>query len=339
VIQFRDRAPYLLTGWFWFVITVAPVIGLMQAGEQAWADRFMYVPVIGLLIVVAWGIPHALARTSIKSVLPVAATVVVVALAVTARAQAAHWSDSLALWEHAARVTDGNYVAYEKMGEVYRDRRNFAEARANYAQALALAPAGSAKYTAVISNSVGLMLTQEGKIDEAAAAFAVAVRNNPEFAEAHNNLGNALAAAGQFDRAIEYYRAAIGLKPDFTEALVGLGSALLSQGKAAEAMPLLREAIRLRPDLAEAHNGLGAALGLQGDADQAMSEYEKALRLKPDLTTAHYNLAVLLIKRGNADEARRHLLEALRFDPAYAPAQQALEQLQAIAGRTSARTP
>ena len=273
VVRLRHRAPYLLTGWFWYVITVAPVIGLMQAGEQAWADRFMYVPMIGLLIIVSWGIPRLLTGTSVTRYLPGAALVIICALAVAARAQVAHWSDSLSLWQHAARVTEGNYVAYEKLGEAFRDRGQLEDARDNYARAMTLAPPGSPKYAAIICNNLGLILTRQGRPDEAAAQFAAAVRFNPDFAEAHGNLGNALAAAGRLAEATEHYRAAVRLKPDFTEARVGLGSALLSQGQAAEAMPHLREAIRLRPDLAEAHNGLGAALALQGEVDRAMTEY------------------------------------------------------------------
>jgi tetratricopeptide (TPR) repeat protein len=338
-IRFRRRAPYLLTGWFWYVITVAPVIGLMQAGEQSWADRFTYVPMIGLLIIVSWGIPRLLTGTNVTRDLPVAALVIICALAVTARAQVAHWSDSLSLWQHAARVTDGNYVAYEKLGEAFRDRGQLEDARDNYARAMALAPPGSPKYAAIICNNLGLILTRQGRTDEAAAQFAAAVRFNPGFAEAQGNLGNALASAGRLAEATEHYRAAVRLKPDFTEARVGLGSALLSQGQTSEAITHYWEALRIKPNIAEAYNGLGAALALQGEVDRAMNEYEKALQLRPDLATAHYNVAMLLIKRNRLDEARRHLQDALKSDPGYAPAQQALAQLSAIAGRTPARTP
>ena len=328
VFAVRRTHPYVLVGWLWYLVTVAPVIGLMQAGEQARADRFMYVPIVGLFIVVAWGGRDLLLRFAVPPrAIAAAATILVVACAWIARAQAATWSDSVTLWRHAAAVTGRNYIAYENMGQALREKGQLVEAEVNYRKALELAPAHSPGYEAVIHNSLAMVLEREGKSDEAHRHFDAAVRLSPGFAEARMNLANALAAEGAFDQAIVHYRAAIELKPEYTEPRVGLGAVFLRLRRPDDALPQYREALRLDPGLAQAHNGLGLVLAMQGNDDEAMAEYREALRLKPDLPSAHLNVALLLIKRGEIPEARRQLETALSIDPTYAPALQALQAI------------
>ena len=326
-LRLRRTQPFVIVGWLWYVITVAPVIGLMQAGEQARADRFMYVPIVGLLVIAAWGGRALFRRAAVPSrAAAVAAAVLVAAAAVTARAQAMTWSDSVTLWTHAASVTDRNYIAYENLAQAQRERGRLQEAEGNYRRALALAPAHSPGYEAIIHNSLGMVLDREGKADDARQHFAEAVRLSPAFAEGQINLANALASGGAFGEAITHYQAAIQLKPGYTEPRVGLGAALLREGKAADAIPQYREALRLDPTLAEAHNGLGGALALEGKSEEAMTEYREALRLKP-LPSAHLNVALLLIKQGDLPSARQHLEAALSIDPNYMPARQALQAI------------
>ena len=327
-IAARAQYPYLLVGWSWYVITIAPVIGLLQAGEQGMADRFMYVPMIGILLIVAWGVPALAERRTVQgSWLTAAALALVAASAIAARAQVAHWEDSVILWQHATRVTPESYIAHENLGQALRERGQLDEAKASYERALVNAPPRSPGYLAVIQNSLGIVFTRQGKTAEALEHFSAAVRHNPGFAEAQSNLGNALASEGRLPEAIEHYLEAVRLKPDYSEPRVGLGGALLRQRNAAGAIPHYREALRLDPGLAQAHNGLGAALAMDGHDDQAMTEYTEALRLKPDLPTAHLNIAILLIRKGDIADARRHLEEALAIDPGYAPAQQALRAI------------
>ena len=324
----RRSAPYVLTGWLWYVVTVAPVIGLMQAGEQARADRFMYVPIVGLFIVLAWGGRDLLRRAALPPrAIAAVASVLVIGAAWMARAQAATWADSVTLWRHAAAVTERNYIAYENMGQAQREKGLLAEAEANYRKALDLAPAHSPGYEAVIHNSLAMVLEREGRTEEAHQHFEAAVRLSPGFAEARTNLANALAADGRFEEALVHYRAAIDLKPEYTEPRVGLGAVFLRLRRPDEAIPQYREAVRLDPALAQAHNGLGGALAMQGKDEEAMGEYREALRLKPDLPSAHLNVALLLIKRGEIPEARRQLETALSIDPTYAPALRALQAI------------
>jgi tetratricopeptide (TPR) repeat protein len=326
-VTMRQRYPFVFVGWFWFLGALAPVIGLLQAGEQSVADRFMYVPLIGITLVVAWGVPAVANGRLPKGVVQIAAMITVLACAVTAHAQVLHWQDSVALWEHATRVTPESYLAHENLGQALRERGDLERSRGHYERALALAPAGSTAYAAIIHNSLGMVLLREDKPAEALDHFAQAARLDPTFAEAQTNLGNALASSGRPAEAIDHYRIAIARKPDYVEPRVGLGAALLSQGNAADAIPCYREALRLDPNLAQAHNGLGGALATEGHDAEAMNEYEEALRLKPDLPTAHLNIALLLVKQGRPQEARVHLTTALSIDPDYEPANRLLSAL------------
>ena len=323
------RWPYVTVGWLWYIVMVAPVIGLMQAGEQARADRFMYVPMIGLSIIVAWGGPAVLERIGLRArVAAVLAITIVVACAGVAYAQASYWADSVTLWRHAAAVTDDNYMAYEKLGEAYRDLGQYEDAMTNYQRAIELAPPGSPAHVATIENNLGLVLTRSGKPDEAAAHFAAAERLNPGFAEAQSNYANALAMQGKFDEAIAHYHAALAIQPQSIETLIGLGGALVREGRPEDAAVQYREALRLDPRIAQAHNGLGSALTLEHSDDEAMSEFTRALELKPDLPSAHLNIAIVLLRKGDTAGARRHLETALTIDPAYEPARNVLARIR-----------
>ena len=325
----RARQPYVLVGWLWFLITVAPVVGLIQAGEQATADRFMYVPMIGLSLIAAWEGDVLLKRIGVgtRGATAVAA-VLIAAYAMTARVQTGYWADSLTLWRRAADITDRNYVAYEKIGEALRDRGEFDPAAANYEQALRLAPAGSPVYEATLHNSLGLVRVRQGRPDEAEPHFVEAVRLDPGFAEAQNNYGNALAAQGRYDEAIARYRAALAIKPGFMEALVGIGGSLVRVGRPAEALAPYGEALRADPQSPQAHNGLGSALSLLQRDDAAMAEFTRALELKPDLPSAHLNIAIVLLRKGDTEGARRQAQTALSIDPAYEPARNVLARIR-----------
>ena len=322
-VMARRQYPFVFVGWFWYVIAIAPVIGLLQAGEQGMADRFMYLPMIGILIAAAWGAP----RVAPPRLLAGVAGAIVLACTIAAREQTAHWANSIELWSHAARVTPRSYIAHENLGQALRERGDYDAARSSYERALALAPPRSPGYAAVIHNSIGMVLTRQGRTAGALAEFAAAVEGNPTFAEAQTNLANALMAEGRTADAVPHYQRAIALKPDYVEPRVGLGGAFLQSGRPSEAIAEYRAALAIDPGLAEAHNGLGGALATSGEDEAAMAEYRQALQLKPNLPTAHTNIALLFIKRGDLAEARRHLETALGIDPEYAPARRALQAI------------
>lgn len=327
----RQHAPYLIAGWIWFLVSVLPVIGLLQSGEQAMADRFMYLAIVGLLFIAIWGTRDLLARVAVGSarntMAAMAAIAVIAAGAMTSRVQAAYWIDSVTLWRHAIELMPANYLAYENLGQAQRERGDLEAAIASYERARALAPAGSPLYTAVIENAMGLVRLRQGRSIEARDLFFDAVTLNPEFAEASNNLGNVLASEQHPEEAARRFEDAIRARPDFVEALVGIGSIRLRLGQPAQAATHFTKAIAIEPNRAEAHNGLGSAFAMEGNLDGAMTEYESALRLKPDLVTAHYNIAVVLAKESKIAEAIQRLTTALEIDPDYQPARALLRNL------------
>jgi Flp pilus assembly protein TadD len=284
-----NRRPYLLVGWLWYLGTLVPVIGLVQVGSQPMADRYTYVPLVGLFIILAWGVPDILAGWRASRVaMPAAAGLAIAACAVVARAQVRHWRDDVALWTHALDVTSPNPRAHNNLANAFDDRRLYADAIAHYREA---------------------------------------IRLKPDFAEAHGNLANALTHEGRLDEAGLEYTAALRLNPNDAFAHNGLGSTLDEQGKVAEATAHYMEALRIAPDLAEARNNLGISLANQGRVDDAIREFLEAIRVKPTQADFHYNLAVMYGRKGNTAEARQHFEKALAIDPKYEAARQGLGAL------------
>ena len=238
------RHGYVPVGWLWYVGTLVPVIGFVQVGNQALADRYTYIPLVGLLLIVAWGVPEALDRwPGRRLVLPAGAGLVIVACMATARSQVAHWRSNTTLWEHALAVTTGNHVAH---------------------------------------NSVGNILMREGRVDEALAHYTAAVHYRPGYALGHGSLGLALARQGRFDDAIAHYAEALRLDPGLANAHYNLGLALARLGRDAEALPHFEEAVRLKPDSAETRRVLAAALAAAGRTTDAVAQYAEVLRIDPE---------------------------------------------------------
>jgi tetratricopeptide (TPR) repeat protein len=289
VLWMGPRHPYLPVGWFWYLGTLVPVIGLVQVGSQPIADRYTYVPLIGLFIIVAWGVPDLLIRWPLgRLALPAAASLVISACAITAWAQLQTWDSSTALWAHALEVTTGNNLAY---------------------------------------NNLGNALAKQGKFNDAIAQYSEALRIKPDYAFAHNNLGRVLANQGRVNEAIEHYSEALRIEPDYADAHNNLGIVLAGQGKLDEAIAQYSMAFRTKPDFADAHNNLGIALAKVGRADAAILEFLEAVRIKPDYPEAHNNLGVVLASRGRVNEAISQYSEALRIKPDYREARRSLEEL------------
>ncbi len=323
------RQPYLPVGWLWYLGTLLPVIGLVQVGEQAMADRFTYVPFIGLFIALVWGMADLAARwRAPRFLLPVGAGVVLSALMTCTWIQVGYWRDSISLYEHTLKVTRTNPLIHNGLGLVLAAQGKWDQAVAHYTEALHLRPDYAEAH-----NNLGMALATQGKMDQAVAHYAEALRLKPDYAEAHNNLGVALAGQGKLDQAMAHYAEALRLKSDYAEAHYNLGVALATQGKWDQAMAHYAEALRLKPDLAQAHNNLGVALVAQGKLDQAVAHYAEALRLKPDYAEAHNNLGLALIAQGKLDQAMAHYAEALRLKPDYAQAHNNLGVALAAQGK------
>ena len=301
VVRAAQRRPYLAVGWLWYLGTLVPVIGLVQVGNQAMADRYTYVPLIGLFLMVAWGIPDLLAPWPYRRiVLPTAAGIVICACAVAARSQVRHWESDTSLWARTLEVTTGNYVAH---------------------------------------NNLGTALAGQGKIGEAMAHYAEALRFKPDYADAHNNLGTALAGQGKVGEAMAHYAEALRLNPANANAHYNMGVALDQQGRIGEATAHYAEALRLKPDYADAHNNLAAVFQQQGRVAEAIVHYLEAVRLKPDYAEAHSNLGAALARQGRIGEAMTHFAEALRINPANERLRSALAELKSRANRVGQDPP
>jgi tetratricopeptide (TPR) repeat protein len=283
----RRQCPYLLMGWLWFLGTLVPVIGLVQVRSQAMADRYSYIPSLGVMIVAVWG-AYALTRDWRYQALAWwlgGGAAIIVCLALT-RQQIGYWESNEALFGHALEATDDNYLAHKAFGDALDEKNETDEARKHYLEAIRLKPGYPEPY-----NNLGDMLAKEGRLNDAIHQFQEALRLNPHFADAHYNLGNTLLKGGQTSEAIRQYEEAIRLNPDYTEAHNNLGAALNGQGRIDEAIRQYREVIRLKPADAGPHNNLGLALSRTGQIDEAIRQYREALRLKPDYAEAQSNLA------------------------------------------------
>jgi protein O-mannosyl-transferase len=222
-LSLRRKHPYVTTGWFWFLGMLVPVIGVIQVGDQSLADRYTYLPLTGVFIILAWGGAETLARWRRVTPLVIAAAVMVLAVCLSlTRNQVEYWRNSETLFRRALAVTEHNGIAHEKLGE---------------------------------------SLAEKGQVDEAIRQLQEAIRLLPDFAQAHNNLGYHLAVAGQMTEAVRQFQEAIRLKPNYPQAHNNLGAALLELGQIDEAIRHFQEALRLKPDYSQASDNLARALG------------------------------------------------------------------------------
>jgi tetratricopeptide (TPR) repeat protein len=323
VIRYRTSHPYLLVGWLWYLGTLVPVIGLVQVGNQAMADRYTYIPLIGLFVIVAWGAHDVIAQRALpKWVMPAAATAVLLAFAVVTGRQVTYWRDSTTLWTHALSVTSDNYVAHNNLGRELTEAGRIDQAVAQYDSALAIKP----QYATARTNR-GVALAKQGKYDDAIAIYKGAIAIKPDLPEAHINLGAAFASQGRNDEAIEEYRTAIRLNPNLADAHADLGLALGKTGKVDEALKEYATALSIRPDFVEVHNNFGFALAAQGKNAEAIPHFNAALALKPEFVLARLNLAMTLSNYGKKNEAVREFSEVLKYDPNNQLAKESIEML------------
>jgi tetratricopeptide (TPR) repeat protein len=272
------RSPHVTVGWFWFLGMLVPIIGLVQVGLQARADRYTYLPLIGVFIMLVWEVSRAFSRWRLtRAVCGIAAGLALLACAVRTRDQLRHWQNSESVFRQAIAVTKDNWLAHYNL-------------------------AGC--------------LTELGRFDEALAEGRRALAIYPDYAHAHHNLGNVLFRQGQVDEAIAHWRRALEIDPRLAGAHNNLGNALLGMGRLDEAVAHLQMAVKTDPDLASAHNNLGNALLRKGRLDEAIARFQEAVRLRPNFARAHCNLGAALLRKGQVTEALAHYQEAIAAQPA-----------------------
>jgi len=294
LISARSR-PYILVGWLWFLGTLIPVIGLVQVGGQAMADRYYYLPSIGLFVALIFGLADLASTWRIGRV-PLAAVSVAMLLifASLTAMQVARWRDSITLFTHTLAVTPDNLIIQYGLGHALRKEGRNEEALNHFAAALQIKP----DFVDALMG-MGMLLSEQGRAADAVSYFDRALRVEPDSGKAHMELGLALTKQNKKDAALQEFRAAFRLAPQDSDVRTNLGLMLVRNGEVNEAMEHLNEAVRLNPNSAEAHNNLGLALLASGHPRESIPHFSTALRLNPQLTVAQQNL-----RRAEAQLAR-----------------------------------
>ena len=305
------RWPFLLIGWLWFLGTLVPVIGLVQVGGQSMADRYDYIPSIGIFVAVVWGCGELLNRSKVNAVTGFAVAGVLLTLcAVATVSQARYWRNGIALFGHAAVVTLNNATAYDYLGvSLYSVGRN-AEAKRALQIALQIDPTAFS-----LHKDIGLVLAKEGKPDEALLQYREELRLYPDNPETQNFLGSELAARGKKEEALTHHSEAVRLKPSNAEYQNNLGAALAALGKKVEALAHYAEAVRLEPDNAQYQNNYGTALAREGQSQDAIEHYLAAVHLNPKYAEAYSNLGAAYFAQHRLEEAVECFRNAIGVDP------------------------
>jgi tetratricopeptide (TPR) repeat protein len=372
-VWLAKRKPYLPAGWFWFLGTLIPVIGLVQVGGQAMADRYTYLPLIGIFVVVVWGVRDLVAeRRDLKIAISFTGTLVLGACAISAAWQTSLWRDSGTLFSHAAAVTDDNDTALANLGNHYLERKELDAAIQNLHRALQTmggiasrpedlvavlaspdrndAIATETRRTlqatdpkkvatcAEILNNLGTAFALKGEKERGMNYYRAVLQLKPDHALAMNNLAFELAVQNHFAPAIELYRAAARLNPDRLEIRRALADTLMESGQTAEAVREYHDLLQIVPNDPETQNRLGLTLATQGKTADAIAHYQAALRSDPKLIEARNNLGTALISAGRVDEAIQQFREILRRVPDHSHAHDNLGIALAAQGKFAEAT-
>jgi tetratricopeptide (TPR) repeat protein len=308
----RVNRPWLLTGWLWYLVMLMPVLGIIQVGDQAHADRYTYLPQIGIYMAMTWlAAEWGLSRAAFGGLM----AAVVAVLMVCAWKQTTFWQSNETLWRRAVACTTDNDKAQFNLGVELDHKGMVDEGIDHYQKALEINPSRAEAYI-----NLGAALLKKGKVDEAIAQYQKALQLVPRFAAAHNNLGNIYRQMGRLDEAIAQFQEALQIDPNVASHHFNLGLALFQKGKADEAIAQYHQALALNEDDAETHYSLGNALRQKGRVDDAIAQYRQALQIRPDYADACNNLGNALLQQGQVDEAIIQLESALEINPRYARA-------------------
>lgn len=311
VIYFARKHKYAGAGWFWYMGTLVPVIGLVQVGSQSLADRYTYLPLIGLFIMIAWGLPELLAKWKhLKVILGAAGLAVILALSICTYRQVMYWRDNVTLFEHALKVTTNNFLMNNHLGLAYQERGRLPEAIEAYQRAIKIKPEYAGAYY-----NLGIAYGHIGRWPDAIEADQQAIKISPDYAQAHYNLGIAYSNLGRWQDAIEASQQAIKIKPDYAGAYNNLGVACLRLGRLPEAEEAFRQTIRIKPDYVGAYNNLGIIYRALGRWQEASEAYQQAVRIKPDYADAYYGLGLAYVNFGRWHEAIEAYRQALKIKP------------------------
>jgi len=290
-IRVRRKQPFMVTGWLWYVVTLVPVIGLIQVGAQSSADRYTYLPLIGIFILVVWWACEFSLNLPYRSrglILTLIGGIMLTACAFVTLRQISFWQNDVTLFSHALAVTNDNFIAH---------------------------------------NNLGFALAREDKLFEAAAHFNEAIRISPRFADAYTNLGEIFLKTGDIDDSISYLSKAIDLRPHHAATFLDMGVAMFRKGNIAEALNSFDRALAIDSFLGDGYYNKGIVLSTSGKTDEAIECFTAALKINPDNPDYHTHAGMELARRGRTQEAINHFSEALRLNPNEAGALRYLNNL------------
>jgi protein O-mannosyl-transferase len=310
LLQARQRG-YLFVGWFWYLGTLVPVIGLVQVGSHAAADRYTYVPLIGLFLLLVWGAAEFLTRWKRPAAVLVPAAALLCACVVVTRLHLPCWRNTLTFWQNALEVTpENNPQAHAGVGQALQERESIREALGHFEEVVRLQPDRPTGHL-----NLGLVLGMLGRMDEAESHLRRAVHLDPQDAVAHTDLATLLARRGQVEESLGLFDEALTLNPNDAATHYNLGGVLMKQGRVEDAERHFRAAAGLDPLLADAQDSLGTALQRQGKLPEATVCYRQAVRLKPEHAPYRCDLGLALQEAGKMEEAEGEFRRALRLDP------------------------
>jgi len=310
-LRLARTQPPLFVGWLWFFITLVPVIGFVQVGEQSMADRYTYIPAIGLFVLVAWEVPRLFDRV-LKSnfFLRMGVPLLMIACLADARHQLGYWQNSITLFTRATQVATNNVFAECNLGLAYDGIGQLDQALLHERRAVEINP-----FYSVGQNNLAVLLEKKGQWNEAAEHLQTAIKDHPAYDEAYYNLGLIALHQGHPDEAILRFETALRVNPQYDKAAANLGIALAEQGRLDEAIAQYQRALDIAPHNAFAHNALGRAWESRNRWEDAAAQYEAAIRFKPDFAEAHENLGVVLALLGSFARAEAEFVEAMRLQP------------------------
>jgi tetratricopeptide (TPR) repeat protein len=310
-IKAAKKRAYATVGWFWYLGTLVPVIGIVQVGPQALADRYTYIPLIGLFIIIAWAVPDVLKTWSHRRVaLTTLSILCLLSLFGVTWRQVAYWRDSITLYTHALEVTDRNSTIYCNRGTTYGDLGNYAKAVADLDRAIEINPQLVEGYS-----NRGTIYNDHADFTKAIADFNKALEIDPGYAPAYYNRGAAYGNLGRNDLALSDFSKAIEIDPRYGDAYSNRGLIYSSLGDYAKALSDFNKAIEINPKLAEAYSGRGLAYGSLGDYAKALSDFSRAIEINPKLAKAYSGRGAAYGSFRNYTQAIADFSRAIEIDP------------------------
>ena len=316
VIRAAERSPFLPVGWLWFAGTLFPVIGIVQVGGQAMADRYTYIPSIGLFIMAAWGIPKIFEkRRYAKEVLAASSALCLLCLPILTWMQVGYWRDTMTLFDHALNVTKNNWPVYNMRASVFDSLGNRARAIEDFDRSIEINPLYAETY-----NNRGLVHNSMGNHIRAIDDFDRALEINPLYADAYNSRGLAHNSMGNYMRAIEDFDRAIKINPQNAPAYSNRGAAYMALGNSTQAIADYNQAGEIDPDYADADYNRGISNQHLGKYQQAINDYNKAITINPKHAKAYFNRGLTYVAIGNQGQAILDFSKAIDIDNSYSTA-------------------